>query len=270
MVQTMFLWEECSWEEIKTLAEADAIVVVPTGSIEQHGPHLPVSTDTIIVSEISRRAAHKARKTIPTLLLPTIVYGTSPYHMKFPGTISLSDETYLALLTEIRTCVVQHGFRRLVFLNGHGGNIAALQLAIQRIHRTSRNPTLCVAATYWNFIREEVQACRHSSRGGISHAGEFETSALLWLHPKLVNTGCMEKNLPEIGDENFNYDWYSTSNISLGLQFTEFSPTGVLGDPSVARAKMGETMIGAAAKKIAEFIVRMGQWTIGPDTPNYM
>ena len=269
-MQTKFLWQECSSDEIRAFANSDAIVVIPTGSIEQHGPHLPVSTDSIIVSEISRRAVHEANKTTATLLLPTIMYGYSLHHMEFPGTISLSDETYVALLTEVGTCVTQHGFRRLIFLNGHGGNKAPLQLAIQRIHRRSKNRSLCVAATYWDLIRKDVQACRHSPPGGISHAGEFETSVLMSLYPEMVKTECIAKSLPNIGDKDFDYDWYSASNISLAFQVSEFSPTGVLGDPTVANAEMGSAMMAAAVKKISEFIVRIGQWSIPPDTPNRM
>jgi len=117
------LWQDHTWPELADAARKGYLVVQPCGSTEQHGKHLPVDTDSAIVFEVAQRAADEVGR---TLVLPCLHYGLSSHHLDFPGTVSLSLETYTTLFRDIARCVAHHGFKILILLNGHGGNTAAL------------------------------------------------------------------------------------------------------------------------------------------------
>jgi len=161
------LWEECTWKEIKNCSALDPVVVIPTGSIEQHGHHLPLVTDAALSHEIALRSVEKVRNQISVLLAPLMPLGCSGHHMDFPGTLSLPDCTYMDVMTNVGLCIIKHGFRRLFFLNGHGGNMAPLQLVINRIRQESTKEVYCAAANYWSFVKEEVSGSRQSQMNGI-------------------------------------------------------------------------------------------------------
>jgi len=156
------------------------------------------------------------------LLAPTIVFGCSQHHMGFPGTLTLRDETFVSLSTEVGESIIQHGFRRLFFLYGHGGNMAPLQLVVSRFCQLAEGEGLCVAANYWDFIGDIVQNIRRSPLGGIAHAGEFETAALMSLKPSLVNTKKMCREIPGSRGGYWNFDdWYGRSKVALGFTLTQ-------------------------------------------------
>ena len=120
-------WSRLRAEELRRLAAEDAIVIVPVASQEQHGPHLPVQIDTLLCTEVARRAARRVAEHRPIVVLPPVWTGLSEHHMAFGGTITLDFPAFLALLRGICLSLKRHGFRRILLLNGHGGNIAALK-----------------------------------------------------------------------------------------------------------------------------------------------
>ena len=124
-------WACMKAHELRRLTERDAIVIVPVASIEQHGPHLPVATDSMIAYETSCRAARLVAKTEAVAVLPTVWSGLSPHHLPFGGTITLRSATFFSLLHDIVDSLQAQGFRRSCFNNGHGGNITALKMAAQ-------------------------------------------------------------------------------------------------------------------------------------------
>ncbi|MEI6502228.1 MAG: creatininase family protein, partial [Armatimonadota bacterium] len=129
------LWGEHTWEEVGEAAREGALVVAPFGSVEQHGPALPVDTDVRIAERIATDGAQAAceRFGVQSLVLPTMPYGLALHHMRFPGTISLQPETYVAVIADVLRCVVRHGFRKIAVITGHGGNTPALDLAMEKI-----------------------------------------------------------------------------------------------------------------------------------------
>jgi creatinine amidohydrolase len=260
-MKTNYRWADLTREEIGVVAKGEnAVVVIPVGSIEQHGLHLPVQTDTRIVSEIAERAVKKASETISALLVPTIAIGCSKHHMEFPGSLTLSEETFVQALTEIGLSIVDHGFRRIFFLNGHGGNAAPLQLVVSGIRNRTEGKVICAATDYWRFIRDEVQEIRHSEMGGISHAGEFETSAILALDASLVDMSKAEKFLPKWSNDYFMPGWYVPTKVTLGFHLKDITQTGVVGDPTVATKENGERFLAAATTAVAEFIEAFASW----------
>lgn len=256
-----FRWHDYTWEEIEAFAKRDTVIVIPTGSVEQHGFHLPLFTDTYIVSEIAERAVIVAKEKVPVLLAPTIVFGCSKHHIGFPGTLTLRDETFVSLATEVGESIIQNGFRRLFFLNGHGGNMAPLQLVVNRLRQLAEGKVLCVAANYWDFIRDVVQKTRRSLPGGIAHAGEFETAVIMALKPSLVKTEKMRREIPRTPGEYWDFDWYGRAKVMLGFTLKDLSSSGVLGDPTVATKQTGEKVLDAAVEEIAKFIIAFSKWT---------
>jgi creatinine amidohydrolase len=176
---------EMTREQIGQLA-AETVVVLPTASIEQHGPHLPILTDSIICEAICLRAAEEAAAEAPVTVLPTLFFGLSRHHLPYPGVVSLTSTTYVRAIQEICETLARSGFRRLAIINGHGGNDEAIRLAARDVMNDL--PVTILAASYWNLAGPEVE--KLASESGVDpvpgHAGGFETSLILALRPDLV------------------------------------------------------------------------------------
>jgi creatinine amidohydrolase len=232
---------------IARLAADDATVIVPTGSVEQHGDHLPLDTDSFTAQEVALAAAARVRS--PVVVAPTVWWGVSGYWMGFPGTIALSPSLLEALLVEIVSSIGAHGFRRVVLLNGHAGNTGALQAACVRLAATGLR--IC-AAHYWSFAAEDLPALSPVDGGRIGHAGEIETSLQLHLRPEVVGP------LPLDGSET------RMPRSALPAAFADVliaapdpgaeSPTGVYGDPSGASAELGVAVFDLVVERFVRFL----------------
>lgn len=263
-MKTPYHWADLTWPEIGAASrDQRTVVVVPVGSIEQHGLHLPVRTDSMIVGEIAERAVRTAVAETPVLLAPTITIGCSEHHMEFPGPLTLSDETFVRAVTEVGMSIIRHGFRRIFFLNGHGGNEAPLQLVVNELRRQAGGRVMCATASYWRFIREEVQEIRRSEMGGISHSCEFETSAVLAIDPSQVDMSKAKKFLPNWSNGYFMPGWYVPSKVNLGFHLKDITKTGVVGDPTVATKESGDRFLEAAVTAVAGFLRLFSGWEFG-------
>lgn len=177
--------------EFRTRTAADihelaphAVAVVPLGSNEQHGPHLPVGTDTIIVNAVVAAAAEKAAAAC--VVLPAIEFGFAHHHLPFGGTISLEMTHYSDLLTDVGVSLAASGFRSVAFVNGHGGNDSPMREAIDRIVFEREADIHVAGASYWDAAASELEA--FADRGLIpGHAGWFETSCVMSIRPELVH-----------------------------------------------------------------------------------
>jgi len=255
------LWGKYTSPALREIAaEPRSVVVIPVGAIEQHGHHLPLETDARIVWTIAEAAVKEACQEVPALLTPIFSIGCSEHHMAFPGTLSIEQETFVRVLAEIGRSVTRHGFRRLFFLNGHGGNDAPLQLVVNRIRHETQGRVIVGAASYWRFIQDEVTEPRRSGPGGISHSGEFETAAMLAIDEESVDMTRASKFLPRWSNGYFMPGWYVPSKIHLGFHLSDISTTGVVGDPTVASAEQGEAFLEAAGKAVAAFFVAFAGW----------
>ncbi len=246
------LWQNLSSPELGELARMGAVAIVPVGAIEQHGPHLPVGVDTIAASEVARRAAEEIEE-FPVVVTPPVWWGVSPHHMGFAGTINLSTDTLIALLTDICRSVSKHGFERILILNGHGGNAGLVEVAAQRLTEGPEKVWVA-AATYFRMISEELDAIGESELGGMSHAGEMETSVVLAVQPSLVR---MDRAVDE---PRRRLTSFTKADARLGgtvyypLDLRRDSRSGVLGVPGVASAEKGERILQAAVDKLVAFL----------------
>ena len=179
------LWEEMRRTEIEVAAKADAAVIIPVGSIEQHGNHLPVNTDINCSFSIAKSVAEKIDD-FPVLVAPPIWWGFSPHHMRYPGTISLKLHTYIDVLTDVVASIAAHGFKKIVLLNGHGGNIGVISSMRRQLMNPDSGESPCIGYTYFTLVDKELQAISEADFV-IGHAAEIETSLQLYLQPELVD-----------------------------------------------------------------------------------
>jgi creatinine amidohydrolase len=223
----------------EAIAEAD-FVVLPTGSIEQHAEHLPVSVDTLRAESLTRELVEAAPDhDLSMVRLPTLPYGYSEHHMFAPGTVTLDADTYRRVLTEIMTSVAEHGAERIAVVNCHGGNIAPLKLAADRVQRDTG---VAVFPINWtDFARERLEE-RFGDEW--SHAGEHETSVIELFHPDLVDS---EAKTPQ------DHDRYEVRQYAY---FDEITPGGGTGDPTASDPEFVEEVIAEATVDIIEALER--------------
>lgn len=167
-------------------ASANSLIVWPVGAIEQHGPHLPVGTDTFTIEYVTRQAAQQAAATISVQVAPTLPFGSSHHHLPFGGTMSLSTEAYYRTIYELTESLIVSGYRKIFILNGHGGNHELIQLVARDLARV--HPVSVAAASYWTIAWDAlVKRNAHVDCRFPGHAGAFETSMIMALRPELVH-----------------------------------------------------------------------------------
>jgi creatinine amidohydrolase len=240
--------EKMSWKEIQEAINPETVCIVPNGSTEQHGPHLKVDTDTNNAYEVALRAAAMLENTLVT---PPIPFGCSGNHMNFPGTISLKLNTLKEVTKDIVHSLVHHGIRKIIFMVGHGGNIAATNAAAEELRAELKG--IVIGVVYIAALVHEGYKCLESDI--VWHADEWETSFSLYLNPEEVD---MEKALDEIPHSPsalyvFHEDELSKSPVSWGLPMTdECTESGIFGYAKMATAEKGriiaEEMIANLSK----------------------
>ncbi len=247
-------WSRLKAAELRALAVQDAIVLVPVGSTEQHGPHLPVEVDALLAGEVALRAARRVAARTSIVVTPTVWTGLAEHHMPFGGTFTLDYPTFFALLRCICLSASRHGFRRLFLLNGHGGNMTALDVAVIELSVQLRLPI--IAGTYW-MLAEKAFAEILETQPNVLHACEAETSMLLALDPKLVDMSLVEG----IGAPPGSDFWERFMRApSRWRPWTEVTPSGVIGNPAAATAEKGERLLAAAADAVAEALLDRRLW----------
>jgi creatinine amidohydrolase len=242
--------EDLSWPAVKAVSK-DVPVVMPIAAVEQHGRHLPVFTDSMLLGEVVRRSATALGDRI--IWAPLLWLGNSHHHMEFPGTLSATPRTYLDVLGDLIDNVVAHGFRRVVFLNGHGGNIVPAQQAVfeARQRYRGRDDLLLLAATYWSLGGKPQQVDPAIAQDRMGHACEWETSMILHLAPHLVGELSQIEPVPQGA---------SFEPGTRGWITKERSIHGHIGDPRRATAKKGETLFATFSQDVVTFLERVIAW----------
>jgi len=254
MQQRSIHWSELRWPELKALATPETIIIVPVASIEQHGPHLPVVTDTMLAREVAARSAKIVAETTPALVTECVWTGLSEHHMAFGGTFTLDFSTFLAVIGGVVRSLDRHGFQKVFLMNAHGGNIAALQTVVEELTRAL--DIKLVTATYWTLGANEL-ASHLERQKGIRHACEAETSMMMAIAPDLVDSSRFnEAACPDPRDEgndavDASYRWRS---------FADRTQLGALGDPRVASAEKGEQLLDTAARCVAAKLMEPSFW----------
>ncbi len=245
---------QLTWPEAKHRFKEVDIALLPVGSIEQHGPHLPLDTDAFDAQYLAQKVAESCTPPLP-LVLPLIPYGVSYHHEDFSGTLSASPETLFRLVYEIGMGAARHGITKLIIINGHGGNGPALHFAAQMINRDARIFT-CVDTG--ETSDPDIEAMIETPND--VHAGEIETSTTLAVRPDLVKSEAARKFIPRFSSRYLDF----TSKRSVGwyARVGELSPTGVLGDPTKASPEKGRRMWEVMIKHLVELVEELKGLTL--------
>ena len=251
--------QEMTWEEIGTYLEKDDIVIVPIGSTEVHGRHLPLGTDSFEAIDYAEGIAKDAGG----LLTPPIWFGDSPHHMGKPGTISLRSETIVELLTDIYRSLIHHGFKVIITFNGHRlANLSVIDIAARRVKGES--PDVLFAAMDPVVIGATVSRQIQESPGEGIHGGELETSHMLYKHPDLVHMEKATLVRGEVLSSRFvTGDPFASGDkvtvIKGAADMLRMTETGHLGDPTVATREKGERLYEAIVRNGVAFIEEIRQ-----------
>jgi len=248
MKMRSFYLGELTWLDVEEFLKAHKTVMVPVGSCEQHGPHLPLDTDAYDAFWLSLKAAEKAQC---ALVAPPIYYGVSLHHMDFPGTITLSPQTLEQVAYEVGVCLTKHGFNKILFENGHGGNTPALEAAAQRIKaETNAFVAIDTVSLIPDFVEKFIETPYDA------HAGEFETSTTLANRENLVVKERIAK--PQLTLPKSKYTKIGLKEagpkVSWAFRTKELSNTGVIGDPTKASKDKGEKAWKLAIERLVDFL----------------
>lgn len=252
-------WEELTSPEIGALDRERTVVVLPIGSVEQHGNHMPLGTDTLLAQAVALGAASKAADVI---VMPSPWYGFSAHHMRFPGSVTLRAETLIAVCEDIVAAVVKHGFRRILIVNGHGGNGGVIDVLASTLGHKHYGAARIVTLTYFALARDAIAALRKSASGGMGHACEFETAMMLTVKPAVVHMERAATTYPDPGSNYLTTDLLGGQAVRVYHDFSDLSPTGTLGDPSLATPEAGEAFMAASVEALRAFIEDFRGWAI--------
>ena len=255
-------WEELSVPEIDGLDRARTVVILPVGSVEQHGRHMPVGTDTILAHSVALAAAASLKGRVA--VLPPPWYGFSAHHMRFAGTVTLRAETMMALVEDIAASVVAHGFQRLLVVNGHGGNNGVVDVLASKLGHHFYGEARIAGLTYFQLARAAIAEMRQSRPGGMGHACEFETSMMQHVRPDLVAAERAAVTYPDPGSGYLTTDLLGGSAVRTYHDFGDLSESGTLGDPSLATPEKGSRFHDAVVGELVRFIEDFAQWAIPP------
>lgn len=249
-------WRRLRADQLREKARQDTIVIVPVGSLEQHGPHCPVEVDSRLAETVAMATAEKLSDRESVLVLPTVWTGVSEHHMSFGGTISLGFEAFSALIHGICGSLVRHGFKRIVLFNGHGGNDNALRVITDEL--TPKLGVPIAQFTYWYAASEPIAAILEKQTQ-LRHACEAETSMMMAVRPELIaedRIPLAKSNMyPTVADlvGSGVYRWRS-----LGAQ----AASGVIGFPEAANPEKGHRLIEDIAQVLADKLANKEFWDI--------
>jgi len=266
-------WADLSTRDFAALQAsgeaARTIAVLPVAATEQHGPHLPLSVDTVLVNGIVAAALPHLASDLKVLFLPTQAVGLSPEHARFPGTLTLKNETILRLWTDLGESVAAAGVKKLVLFNAHGGNVSVMDLVARDLR--ARLNMLVYSVSWFNLPLLDEQGNDASAqfspvehRFGI-HAGDIETSMMLALDPAHVDMSQAQHFASAAQARSTQFDILGNGkSAKLGWQMQDYNPAGAVGNAAAATADKGQSVVAAAGRALARLLVEVDR--LPPDT----
>ena len=246
------MWKELTAEDLRAKAAADAIVILPVASMEQHGPHLPVGVDTYLCEAVCKAGAELAVQSVPVVVAPTLWCGMAEHHMAYGGTFTFDIPTYRAVLLCLLRSVERHGFKRVLIVNGHGGNIAALSAFLPDIVRETGLKLR--VTTYFEQAKAALAEVLEDQES-VHHACEAETSLMMVVAPDTVR----RDKLPEAHGPAHSST--PPAGIARYRSFRDITPSGVIGDARRSNAQKGEKLMAACRDGIAAVLRDPATWS---------
>ena len=242
------------------------IAILPLGAIEQHGPHLPVSTDSVIITVIAEAVENTLKEDV--VLCPTLQFGSSHHHLEFAGTMSISPDLFTKIIEQLVSSLLHSGFRKIILLNGHGGNITPIKQALSLLSHKfddSFQPNI-VLVNYWELAGKFFAGEPPMETPALCHACEYETSMMLELLPKSVNmTKAKRSNRPK---RNEFIAWEEDERyrgVSMVKRTHFISSNGSSGEPKLANAEKGKHLLEKAIAAAITFTIKFKKWPLMKD-----
>lgn len=253
-------WSDWTSEAFSRLDRSRLIAVLPVGATEQHGPHLPMSTDTATIDGMVQAAIRHLPPELPALFLPTVAYGKSNEHSRYPGTLTVSAATLIALWSEIGACVAAAGVRKLVLFNSHGGQMSVMDIVARDLRE--KYSMMTVAANWYTLGLPSGLFEEHEMKHGI-HAGDLESSIMLKLTPDHVLSEKF-RNFPSLTEQLAKEGRFLSISPSgkLGWQTQDINPDGAAGDATRATADKGEAVLDHVGQRFVELLHEIDRFPI--------
>jgi creatinine amidohydrolase len=254
-----FTWryDRLSWPQMnEALARRpQPVIAIPFGAVEDHGAHLPLSTDNDILELVLAEAGRRAEGDL--LVTPTIPFGLDEHHMDFPGTITVDMETCLAYVAQVAISVARHGFTHIFIVNGHGSNHAICDLAARKC--VLATGVICAsttvnAAVSPALVADVLDANRRGGWGSVGHACEYETAMMLVAQPDRVDMTKARRDIGQLKLKYFNWDYPEPSAYAWQDWWSRFSAEGVCGDAAAATRELGELMLETTVTRFVEMV----------------
>ena len=251
-------WAELSTRDFAALDPARTVAVLPLGATEQHGPHLPLSVDTVLVDGVVNAALGRLAATDPVLVLPTQTVGLSTEHTAFAGTLHLSPQTLIQLWCDIGASVARAGVKKLLMFNSHGGNVGLMDVVARELR--AQHGLIVYSSSWYNLpmdadVMGQFSADEH--RFGI-HAGDIETSMMLALSPSSVNMAEAQNFASTSQDRAKHYAVLGNGkSAKLGWHMQDYNPQGAAGNAAAATAAKGEALVQSAGEQLALLLKEM-------------
>ena len=246
------MYEDLKGPEVPYVLSESSIILLPVGAIEQHGPHLPMSVDRVIAEETAKAIVERCGNDLDVWLLPTVAVSKSNEHDWSTGTISLRYETLMSVLDDIGRSLSKTPAKKLVLLNGHGGNTTLLNTALRELRLNYSLETFLIhpalPPAYGGSSTEDELGM------GI-HGGRDETSVFMYLRPDLVDLTKAERRIPEKLDRNKHVKF--GGSVSFGWLSNDFHEDGYIGDPTGASIELGETLFNSAVESLCEALAEI-------------
>lgn len=240
-----------TWPEARNALAAAEVVIVPTGSTEQHGPGMLLRTDTSIAAAVAERVANRLRPR--AVVTPALPFGLSAHHMRFPGTLSLQPDTFMAVVLDVMRSLEAHGARRVFLLNGHGGNQAALGVVVARARQELRVPVATAL-----YLAAAADLLRERFGRAYAHACEIESSVALAAAPDLVRMEALAAGAEHVPPYRHTIlaggGAGAGAFVDAGLRMDELTANGALGDPRLGSREVGEAVLRLVEKRLVEFL----------------
>jgi creatinine amidohydrolase len=232
-----------TFPELRRVDRLAIVVLLPIAACEQHSLHLPTITDTVLTTAVAEGVEGRLPRSV--LLLPTLWLGASSHHLRFGATLSAEVDTHVAVLCDLITPLLTDGYRHVLVLNGHGGNVDTMQLALRRLQPRFRTHQLA-AASYWDLAEPELAALAEGPRKVMGHACEFETSMMLALRPDLVRRDAIVDDPPREDP--------LLRGVFLAEDMHQRTDHGAVGYPERATAEKGRAFLNTAVARVAEVV----------------